>query len=142
MVDVNCIVCTGRASTNSEFKRTKSNKILTLFSIAVSDDYKKDDEWVNRCYFFNVIYPGEKELEKGTPVTVEGKLIMEKAVVNETTRYFYKIVADRIIVGRQMPKPKENKEFEEDYKKLQEVREAQKQAKQQSQEDDQEEIPF
>lgn len=141
MVDVNCIVCTGRASTNSEFKRTKSNKILTLFSIAVSDDYKKDDKWVNRCYFFNVIYLGEKELEKGTPVTVEGKLIMEQVVINGTTRYFYKIVADRVIVG-QKPKPKENKEFEEDYKKLQEVREAQKQAKQQSQEDDQEEIPF
>ena len=75
MVDLNHIEMSGHLAGDTEIKQTKSGKKITLFSIATNDDYKKEEQWQDRCYFFNVMYLGEKKLEKGTPIVIEGKLV-------------------------------------------------------------------
>lgn len=97
MVDFNHIGMSGRLVGDAEIRETKSGKKLTLFSLAVSDDYKKEESWVNRSYFFNVTYIGEKKLEKGTPVLIEGKLVQVKTDKEGQAKSYYKIQASKVI---------------------------------------------
>lgn len=78
MVDLNCLHMTGHLVGDTEIRDTKSGKKITVFSIAVGDDYKFESSWIDRSYFFSVNYIGEKKLEKGTPVLIEGKLVQVK----------------------------------------------------------------
>ena len=146
MIDLNVVSMSGRLTADSEVKATKSGKKVTSFNLAVNDDYKKNEEWISRAYFFNVMYSGEKQLMKGMQVMINGKLTMRKVEKDGITKTYVNIVADKIIPIK-VPVVKEEKKdlfvddtFEQDYEDLQNLREAQKQAKKKEELD--EEVPF
>lgn len=143
MIDLNVVSMSGRLTADSEVKATKSGKKVTSFNLAVNDDYKKNEEWISRAYFFNVMYSGEKNIPKGTQVNISGKLTMRKVEKDGVSRTYVNIVADKIIPIK-VPVIKEEQKFvddtfEQDYEDLQNLREAQKQAKKH---DEEVEIPF
>ena len=96
MVDFNQIILSGRLVGDAEVRMTKSGKKLTYFSIAVNDDYKAGEEWVNRAYFFNVVYVGEKELHKADVVVVEGKITQNKIEKENQPKVYFQIVANKV----------------------------------------------
>lgn len=146
MIDLNVVSMSGRLTADSEVKVTKSGKRITSFSIAVNDDYKKNEEWIARAYFFNVLYSGEKNIPKGTQVMITGKLTMRKTEKDGITKTFVNVVADKIITVKEPVVKEEKKDlfvddtFEQDYENLQQLREQQKQAKKKEELDD--EVPF
>lgn len=97
MVDFNQVILSGRLVGDAEIRMTKSGKKLTIFSIAVNDDYKSGDEWVKRAYFFGVLYSGEKQLYKGDVVVIEGKITQEKFEKEGQAKTYYKIVASKVV---------------------------------------------
>ena len=96
MADINHLILGGRLVADTEVRMTKSGKKITTFSIAVNDDYKTD-EWVKRSYFFNVIYLGEKNLNKGDIVMLEGKITQKKQEKEGQPKYYFQIVADKVV---------------------------------------------
>ena len=97
MADFNQLVISGRLVSDAEVRMTKSGKKLTMFSIAVNDDYKAGEEWVKRTHFFNVAYSGEKELSKGQYVVVEGKMTQFKLDKEGQPKTYYRIVASKVV---------------------------------------------
>ena len=97
MADFNQLVISGRLTADSEIRATKSGKKLTMFSIAVNDDYKAGEEWVKRAYFFNVAYSGEKELTKGQYVVVEGKMTQFKLEKEGQAKTYYRVIANKVV---------------------------------------------
>lgn len=97
MTDINNIVISGRLTSDAEIRVTKSGKKLTHFSIASNDDYKADEKWVERAYFFNVLLSGEKQLFKGTQVVVEGKMTQFKFEKEGQAKTYYKVIASKVV---------------------------------------------
>ena len=97
MADFNQFVVSGRLTADSEVRMTKTGKKLTMFSLAVNDDYKTGEEWVKRSYFFNVVYSGEKQLEKGQYVVVEGKMTQFKLEKEGQAKSYYRVVANKVV---------------------------------------------
>ena len=111
MVDFNQLVISGRLVSDSEIRMTKSGKKLTYFSIAVNDDYKAGEEWVNRAYFFNVVYVREKELHKADVVVVEGKMTQFKIEKEGQPKTYYRIIANKVKKYEQKKEKKPNSEY-------------------------------
>ena len=76
----NTIIIAGRLTRECEFKTTASNVSILMFSIAVSESYKKGNEWIDESSFFDCKAFGDlanrmvDKLGKGVPVIVEGKI--------------------------------------------------------------------
>lgn len=111
MTDINSIIISGRLTSDSEIRMTKSGKKLTYFSIASNDDYKADENWVERAYFFNVLLSGEKQLFKGTQVVVEGKITQFKIENEGQAKTYYRIVASKVKKYEQKKQEKPNSEY-------------------------------
>lgn len=111
MADINSIIISGRLTSDSEIRATKSGKKLTCFSIASNDDYKADENWVERAYFFNVLLSGEKQLFKGTQVVVEGKITQFKIEKEGQAKTYYRIVASKVKKYEQKKQEKPNSEY-------------------------------
>lgn len=111
MADFNQIILSGRLVGDAEIRMTKSGKKLTIFSIAVNDDYKAGEEWVKRTYFFNVLFGGEKQLFKGDVVVIEGKMAQEKFEKEGQAKTYYKIVASKVKKYEQKKEEKPNSEY-------------------------------
>lgn len=111
MTDINSIIISGRLTSDSEIRMTKSGKKLTYFSIASNDDYKADENWVERAYFFNVLLSGEKQLFKGTQVVVEGKITQFKIEKEGQAKTYYRIVASKVKKYEQKKQEKPNSEY-------------------------------
>ena len=112
MADFNQIILSGRLTGDSEVRMTKSGKKLTIFSLAVNDDYKAGEEWVKRSYFFNVVYSGEKELVKGQYVVVEGKMTQFKLEKEGQPKTYYRVVANKVVpFDKQKKAEKPNSEY-------------------------------
>lgn len=112
MADFNQIILSGRLVGDAEVRMTKSGKKLTIFSIAVNDDYKAGEEWVKRSYFFNVLFGGEKHLNKGDVVVIEGKMTQEKFEKEGQAKTYYKVIASKVVpFNRQRKEEKPNSEY-------------------------------
>lgn len=76
---INHIVLEGRIVKNAELK-TAETSIVTSFTIANDQSYKKNGEWVNKAYFVDCQIWGEygnamrQYLNKGQKLSVEGIL--------------------------------------------------------------------
>ena len=97
MADFNQLIISGRLVGDAEVRMTKSKKKLTMFSIAVNDDYKAGEEWVKRSYFYNVAYSGEKRLFKGDYVVVEGKMTQFKFEKEGQAKTYHRVVASKVV---------------------------------------------
>jgi len=80
MPSLNKITLIGNIGKEPEMRYTPSGTPVTSFSLAVSDDYKKDGEWVKVTDWFNVTmwnksaeYAAQK-LHVGDVIYVEGKI--------------------------------------------------------------------
>lgn len=111
MTDINSIIISGRLTSDSEIRATKSGKKLTCFSIASNDDYKADENWVERAYFFDVLLSGEKQLFKGTQVVVEGKMTQFKIEKEGQAKTYYRIIANKVKKYEQKKEEKPNSEY-------------------------------
>ena len=112
MADFNQIILSGRLVGDAEVRMTKSGKKLTIFSLANNQDYKAGEEWVKRTFFFNVIYGGEKQLNKGDVVVIEGKMTQEKFEKEGQAKTYYKVIAAKVVpFNRQRKEEKPNSEY-------------------------------
>ena len=111
MADFNQIILSGRLVGDAEVRMTKSGQKLTIFSLAVNDDYKAGEEWVKRAYFFNVLLSGEKQLFKGTQVVVEGKMTQFKIEKEGQAKTYYRIIATKVKKYEQKKEEKPNSEY-------------------------------
>lgn len=111
MADFNQFVVSGRLTADSEVRMTKTGKKLTMFSLASNDDYKAGEEWVKRTHFFNVAYSGEKKLEKGQYVVVEGKMTQFKIEKEAQAKTYYRIVANKVVPFNTKKAEKPNSEY-------------------------------
>lgn len=112
MADFNQIILSGRLTGDAEVRMTKSGKKLTIFSVAVNDDYKAGEEWVKRSYFFSVLFGGEKHLNKGDVVVIEGKMTQEKFEREGQAKTYYKVIASKVVpFNRQRKEEKPNSEY-------------------------------
>ena len=135
MNDINVFIFSGRLTADSEIKRTKSGKPLTIMSVATNDDYKLENEKIKRAYFFSVVIGMELQIPKGTQVLVEGKMTQKKVEKEEDKRVYYSVVATKVIAQKQEKKETVDREqFDKDYEDLQRLRAEQKQAKQKEEE--------
>ena len=144
MNDINVFIFSGRLTADSEVKRTKSGKPLTIMSVATNDDYKLENEKIKRAYFFSVVIGMELQIPKGTQVLVEGKMTQKKVEKEEDKRVYYSVVATKVIAQKQEKKETVDREqFDKDYEDLQRLRAEQKQAKQKEEMDSiDESFPF
>lgn len=112
MADFNQIILSGRLTGDAEVRMTKSGKKLTIFSLAVNDDYKAGEEWVKRAYFFSVLFGGEKKLFKGDVVVIEGKMTQEKFEKEGQAKTYYKVIASKVVpFDRTKKEQKPNSEY-------------------------------
>lgn len=94
----------GHLGKDPEMRYTPAGKAVTDFSVAVSDNYKKDDQWVERTEWVNVVCWGKtaeyaaSKLTKGELVYVQGKLqsrVWDKT--DGTKGYKTELVADKVL---------------------------------------------
>lgn len=80
MTSLNKITLIGNIGREPEMRYTPNGRAVTSFSLAVSDDYKKNDEWVKVTDWFNVSMWGKSaeyaanKLHVGDTIYVEGKV--------------------------------------------------------------------
>lgn len=79
MPSLNKITLIGNIGREPEIRYTPNGKIVASFSLAVSDDYKKNEEWVKVTDWFTISMWGksaeyaQQKLHVGDVLFVEGK---------------------------------------------------------------------
>jgi len=80
MVSINKVIVAGNLTKDPELKDVGSTKLCNL-SIAINENYKKGDEWIESVLYLNDVPVWGKSAEyvagnmkKGDPVLIEGKL--------------------------------------------------------------------
>jgi single-strand DNA-binding protein len=99
----NKVIIAGNLTRDPEKKDTSAGAV-TKFSIAVSEKYKKGDEWVeNTDYFDIVVFKRQAEtcnqyLSKGSRVLVEGKLKQGRWEAQDgTKRSKVEVMANKVV---------------------------------------------
>jgi single-strand DNA-binding protein len=83
-VGINTVVIAGNLVRDAELKYTNGGLAICEFSIAVNDQKKQGDQWVEEAHFFDVTLFGrraeslQRYLTKGKTVGVEGKLRQDR----------------------------------------------------------------
>jgi single-strand DNA-binding protein len=103
-MNFNKVILMGNLTRDPELKYLPSGKPVTNFSIAITDKYKKGEDWVeNVSYFDIVVFGGQAEpcntyLKKGKQALVEGKLQQRRWDAKDgTKRSKVEIVANSVI---------------------------------------------
>lgn len=100
----NSVRLTGFLGNKPDIKRFGDNKSLARVAIAVNERYKNQaGEWLTDTQWHNLVLWGkqavfaEKSLEKGSEVSIEGKLINRTYVDREgITRYITEIIVNEV----------------------------------------------
>ena len=103
MANLNKVMIIGNLGKSAELRYMSSGTPQATFSVAVSENRKKGDDWVSETEWFNVCLWGDSAerqsqyLTKGTPVFVEGKLRTRTWDKNDGTKgYMTEVIADRV----------------------------------------------
>jgi single-strand DNA-binding protein len=81
---INTVVLAGNLVRDAELKYSNNGLAILEFSIAINDQKKQGDSWVDEVYYFDVTVFGRRAealqrfLTKGKPVGVEGKLKQDR----------------------------------------------------------------
>ncbi len=81
---INTVVIAGNLVRDAELKYTNNGLAICEFSVAVNDQRKQGDTWVDEAYFFDVTVFGrrgeaiQRYLTKGKTVAIEGKLKQDR----------------------------------------------------------------
>lgn len=85
MLGVNCLHLIGTVTRNPEIKYTASKTAICEVGLAVNEKFKdKAGNWVEKCTFVDVTYFGRwaevcgEFLAKGTPIYVQGRLVLDE----------------------------------------------------------------
>lgn len=114
MPNLNRVQIIGRLGKDPEKKSTKNGSIFVVFSVAVNRNWKNHEgEWRKETDWFNVEAWGKlgencvNLLSKGRLVFLEGRLRTSRYDHEGETRYFTKVVLNRMQV---LDRPKEEEE--------------------------------
>ncbi|HKK49251.1 MAG TPA: single-stranded DNA-binding protein [Alkalispirochaeta sp.] len=81
---INTVVIAGNLVRDAELKYTNNGLAICEFSVAVNDQRKQGDSWVDEAHFFDVTVFGrrgeaiQRYLTKGKTVAIEGKLKQDR----------------------------------------------------------------
>jgi single-strand DNA-binding protein len=100
----NSVRLTGFLGNKPDIKKFGDNKSLARVAIAVNERYKNHaGEWLTDTQWHNLVLWGkqavfaEKSLEKGSEISIEGKLINRTYVDREgITRYITEVVVNEV----------------------------------------------
>lgn len=116
---VNKAILIGNVGRDPEVRYMANGNMVVNFSVATTESYKKDGEWVNNTEWHNLVafrktaeYIGN-HIAKGNMVYVEGKLQTRSWEDKEgVKRYTTEVLIDTIrkVSGDKVDRPKENKE--------------------------------
>jgi single-strand DNA-binding protein len=101
---INHVVLVGNLTRNAELKYTNSGMAISVFSLAVNQRRKKDDQWVDEAHFFDIEYFGKaaeavnQYLVKGKQVGVEGSLRQDRWEKDGQARSKVKITASNVML--------------------------------------------
>ena len=96
---VNKVLLIGRVGKDAEIKQTNSTKLMK-FSLATSESYKKNEEWINVVEWHNIVMFSDyvdnlaNRIKKGATVFVEGKIKTNE----HEGKYYTSIVAKSVKV--------------------------------------------
>lgn len=102
MQNLNVVALTGNLTRDPELRHTPSGTSVCKLGLAVNDRTKKNDEWVDVAYFFDVTVWGKmgencaQYLSKGRPVAIQGKLIWSSWEKDGQKRSKVEIVAQSV----------------------------------------------
>lgn len=103
MQNLNVVALTGNLTKDPELRHTPSGTAVTTLRIAVNDRVKRNDEWQDAAYYFDVVVWGRNAenacqyLAKGRPIAVNGKLTWREWEAQDgTKRQSVEIVADNV----------------------------------------------
>jgi single-strand DNA-binding protein len=103
MPNLNRAMLIGHMGKDAELSYTASGSPVMKFSLAVSENRKKGDEWVSETEWFNIVQWGDaaerasEYLRKGNAVYVEGKLKTRTWDKNDGTKgYMTEVIADKV----------------------------------------------
>jgi single-strand DNA-binding protein len=103
MPALNRVQLIGRLGKEPESKYTPTGKLVTDFSVAISQRWKDNDgetreqtEWVHVETWERLAESCQEYLGKGSPVYVEGRLKTHRYEDNGEIKYFTKVVAQNV----------------------------------------------
>ena len=103
MPALNRVQLIGRLGKEPESKYTPTGKLVTDFSVAISQRWKDNDgetreqtEWVHVETWERLAESCQEYLGKGSPVYVEGRLKTHRYVDEGQIKYFTKVVAQNV----------------------------------------------
>lgn len=103
MPALNRVQLIGRLGKEPESKYTSTGKLVTDFSVAISQRWKDNDgetrertEWVHVETWERLAESCQEYLGKGSPVYVEGRLKTHRYEDNGEIKYFTKVVAQNV----------------------------------------------
>lgn len=104
---INTVILSGHLGKAPEMRYTPTGKNVTSFSIAVNDVWSDatgkpvtHTNWVKIEVWGKSAENCSQYLVKGQEVTIEGRLRMETVGEGEATKFYTKVVADRVHFGR------------------------------------------
>ena len=99
----NQVVLIGNLGKDPEIKTLKEDNEMATFSIATTERYKKDDEWVDKTEWHNIVVwqkgavtACKNTLQKGTTVYVVGKMTTRKYEKDGQTHYSTEVQANQV----------------------------------------------
>lgn len=105
MASVNVVAISGHLGDEAVFRVGANGTQLITFDVAVNERVRDGKgEWTNRANWFRCVVFGkqaewlDKELHRGTHVSVSGRLRQEQYEVDGQTRRAVSIIADRVDV--------------------------------------------
>jgi single-strand DNA-binding protein len=114
---MNSVNLIGRLVREVELKKTKSDKAVTNFTIAVNNAYKKDTAYFINCVAWqhSATYL-DKYAKKGALLSVEGHLETRTYEKDEMTQFVTEVVAHQIKIldNRTKEKEESNEKFDEE----------------------------
>ncbi len=118
---LNKIMLIGRLATDPDSRFTPNGAQVTDFRLAVSQNRKQGEEWVEDTLFVKITcwgYNAKKVSEgyhKGDLIYVEGRLQIKRYEKNDTVQWYTDIVAQNL----QMLSRKQNRSSSEEYSQTQ-----------------------
>ena len=99
MASVNRAIIAGNVGQDPEIKTFENGGQVANFSVATSESYKKDDEWVEKTQWHNIVVKDkfiikkiERSVQKGTLVHMEGKIETRTYEKDNEKRYVTEVV--------------------------------------------------
>lgn len=94
---MNKVILIGRIGAEPTSHKFENGDVKTSFSLATSESYRKNEEWVETTEWHNITKKGETKLKKGDLIAVDGKIKTRKYTdTNGAEKYITEISAYKV----------------------------------------------